>query len=122
MRRTLELDDATGEFRLVITDLYAGQHERDEFRVLTDAGEVLRSWPGREDEVAWLAGRPVTEDRGAHLPYYVTDDRMFRTKIRFRVEHEATGPTVKTGCRRLASKSGRAKCPLCAADAAAGAP
>lgn len=119
MRRVLEVDEATREYRLVVTDLYAGQHERDEFRVLTDEGGPLRARTGGEDPGAWTLGRPVHEDRGAYYPYYVTDDRLFRTKIRFRVEQQAVGPTVRTPCRRLASKSGRAKCALCAAEAPA---
>ena len=114
MRRYLTVDEATREYRLVITDLWDGQHERTEFRVLTDSGDPLRARAGTEDPASWTVGRPVQEDRGAFYPYYVTDDRLFRTKIRFRVENTATGPTVITTCRRLASKSGRARCPLCA--------
>lgn len=105
MRTFLSHDKASGELRLVMTDLWDGQHERTEFRVIDDDGRPVRRGERFDGEDAY---------RDSFGGYYVKVGPSFdRRTVNFRAEQTATGPTVKTPCRRAASKSGRANCALC---------
>lgn len=99
VRSFLSQDEASGELRLVFTDLWDGMHERTEFRVINSDGSPIRRY-------GHLNGVPAYHGAGCH---YIRVDGQ---DVPFQVE---TGvmPTEKTVCRRLASKSGRAKCLLC---------
>jgi hypothetical protein len=106
MNRFLYHDPETSELRLVITDLYAGNHERTEFRVLSDDGGPVRNRPD-------LDGTRVFEQRGTLRPYYIKAPNG--AERNFAVEHLAIGPTVKTPCP-VAAAAGtrrRPKCELC---------
>lgn len=107
MRKTLVMDAETREMRLVYTDLWNGQHERTEYRVTSDriGGHVLRNLPDFD-------GRQVY---GTVPGLYLKTPSGFG-EIPVWTEQTAIGPTVKTPCRRLASKSGRARCELCASE------
>jgi hypothetical protein len=101
MRKFLAHDES-GELRLVYTDLWNGQHERTEYRVTGGrGGDVLRN----HDD---LDGREVF---GTVPGLYIKG--ALGAPIAVWTQETAIGPTVKTPCRRLASKSGRAKCTLC---------
>ena len=102
MRQFLSHDAESGELRLVFTDLWDGQHERTEFAVVNEDGSPIRR--GQEFD-----GLPVYGNgAGGH---YVKLGPMGR-EVPVRT-YGSTATTVKTPCRRLASKSGRAKCALC---------
>lgn len=110
MQRTLVHDAATNELRLRLTDLWAGQHELIEYRVLSANGRPVH---GRAD----LDGRRV--EYAPHLqstrPYFIIHDDPWL--ITGRPEHFATEKcpvrSEKVLCRRFALPSGRAKCSLC---------
>lgn len=104
MRTFLQHDEASGELRLVMTDLWEGRHERTEFRVVGDDGRPVRR--GQEYD-------GLTAYRDSLGGYYVKVGPM-RREVPFATGKLAVGETSKTPCRRLASKSGRAKCALCA--------
>lgn len=99
MRSFLHQDEASGELWLVFTDLYDGKHERTEFRVINSDGSPIRRY-------GHLSGLPAY--RGASCHYV----RVGGQEVPFQVETGAM-PTEKIVCRRLASKSRRAKCLLC---------
>jgi hypothetical protein len=106
MRKQLAVDPATREVRLVFTDLWQGEHERTEYRVLDlDGGRVHERHPG---EWGHLLGQPV---HGQPPPgrYYV--HRRGWPDTEFRTEDTAAGPTVKTPCPKATNP--RRKCPLC---------
>jgi hypothetical protein len=103
MQRFLHHDPDTGELRLAFTDLWDGNHERTEYRVVRpDGSPVLRradrdAIPVHKDSLGrWYIVIRVHSD---HRDYFDVEDT----------------PVVatKTPCRRLASKRGRAKCALC---------
>ncbi len=104
MRTFLSHDKASGELRLVMTDLWEGQHERTEFRVIRDDGSVMRNRPE-------LDGKHVHEDRGAFYPHYVKVGE-FGGRQGFRSEDRAVDLTSKTACPRAENR--RRKCALCA--------
>jgi hypothetical protein len=109
MGKTLVIDPQTREVRLAMTDLYEGQHERDEFRVLSPGGNPVHEvHPGEWDH---LLGKPV---HGAGGSWYI--HRPPHADVTFRTEHLAVGPTARTGCRRHGHP--RRKCDLCTAEAA----
>ena len=105
MRKFLAHDAESGELRLVYTDLWDGQHERTEYRVTGGrGGGVLRNhadFDGRE-VFGTVPGLYIKSPLGQPVPVWT--------------QEVAIGPTVKTPCRRQASRSGRAKCTLCAAE------
>ena len=101
MRSFLSHDEASGELRLVFTDLYAGQHERTEIPVVNDDGSPVRR--GQEFD-----GLPVYYN--GHLGHFV---KVGPARRDVPVKTVGLAATTKTPCRRLASKSGRAKCTLC---------
>jgi hypothetical protein len=103
MRTFLSHDEASGELRLVMTDLWDGQHERTEFRVVSDEGRPIRKGQNFDGLTAY---------RDAFGGWYAKVGPSLR-EARFAVEKLAVRE-AKTQCRRLASKSGRAKCALCA--------
>ena len=105
MRRYLEQDKATHELRLVITDLYQGEHERTEFRVTDRDGRPMRNFPE-------LAGLTVEQDWGPYgIEFYVLMG-PYKCRRNVTVEPSAIGPTEHAPCKR--EKSKRAKCALCA--------
>ena len=105
MRSALRHDPDSGELRLVFTDLWNGQHERTEYRVVNDDGRLVR----RRDD---LDGLPAHRDPAGGW-YIKIGPSHSQRDIKLRTEHQAVTATIKTPCRRLASKSGRAKCALC---------
>ena len=108
MRKTLVMDDATREMRVVYTDLWDGQHERTEYRVISGRGDshVVRNMPEFD-------GRPVL---GTSPSLYVKSADRFRD-IPVWTQEVAVGPTVKTTCPKASNP--RRKCALCAAETAA---
>jgi hypothetical protein len=103
VRKFLAHDPESRELRLVYTDLWNGQHERTEYRVTGGrSGDVLRNH-------ADLDGREVF----GTVPGLYIKGAVGGTTIAVWTQETAVGPTVKTPCRRAASKSGRAKCKLC---------
>lgn len=100
MRKFLYHDPDTRELRLVYTDLYAGQHERTEYRVTSSrGGSVIRNQPARD-------GAPVF---GTAPSLYIKSPHG--DPIPVWTEETATGPTVKTPCPK--ATSARRKCRLC---------
>ena len=104
MRKFLALDTASSEMRLVYTDLWAGQHERTEYRVTSErtGGHVLRNLPDFDGATVHGTAPDLyirNAITGGHIPVWT--------------EATAIGPTDKTPCPRAASP--RRKCPLCAA-------
>ena len=100
------LADVDGALRLVILDLYEGQHERDEFRVVGSDDRPVRASAFPE-----AVGLAVEHEWGpAEGEYYV---RMggFGTRVRVHIEPTAIGPAERTACPRTQSK--RRKCDLC---------
>jgi hypothetical protein len=104
MRTFLSHDEASGELRLVMTDLWDGQHERTEFRVVRDDGSVMRNRPE-------LDGKQAHEDRGAYYPWYIQVGDM-GGRSRFRTEDRAVDLTAKVPCPKAENR--RRKCALCA--------
>lgn len=104
MREYLRHDAETGQLRMVFTDLWRGQHETTEFVVIGDDGSPVRR--GQHFDGMTVGG----DIPGEH---YITD-RLTGRRIYFKVAQTAVSET-KTACRRMASKSGRAKCALCQA-------
>ena len=102
MRRFLSYDSESGKLRLVFTDLYAGQHERTEYTVVNDDGSPVRR--GQEFD-----GLPVFS-----AGYHYVKVGPARREVPVRTYGAAE--TVKTPCRRFASKSGRARCALCSQE------
>lgn len=106
MRRYLQHDAKTGELHLVITDDWQGEHERTVFRVTDQDGRPVRNF--RE-----LDGLMVLQDWGpSGVQFYVLMG-VYKCRRNVTVEPQAMGPTEHVACKRLASKSKRAKCALC---------
>ena len=102
MRQFLSRDAKSGQLRLVFTDLWEGQHERTEFVVVNTDGSPVRHGQNYDGLDVFGSGA------GGH---YVKIGPT-RREVHVRTDGQAS-TTVKTPCRRLASKSGRAKCALC---------
>ena len=86
-QRWLEADQATGELRLVMANLYQGRHERDEFRAVGSEGVPLRA--ARLPDVI---GLPVEYRPGPGGSEYTV--RMpSGAQVRVHVENRAVGPT-----------------------------
>ena len=104
MRKQLQHDSDTGELRLVYTDLWDGNHERTEYRVMSDRvdGRPVRN---RAD----LDGTPVL---GNVPSLYIRNPSGFGETLIW-TEQVATGPTVKTPCP--AAANARRKCAECSA-------
>ena len=101
MSRYLRYDPDARQLMLVLTDLYRGQHERTEYPL---AGNTSR---GLEFDGARVTGNGYAEPYRA-----ITGTGIMQRRIPFDVE-PAPQVTTRTPCRRLASKSGRARCALC---------
>ena len=101
MNKTLRHDTETGELRLVYADLWQGQHERTEYRVIDQpCGDGVRRRPD-------LDGTPVL----GTAPDLYFEQGPFKAKIWVWTDQRAVGPTVKTPCAR--SGRSRRKCSLC---------
>jgi hypothetical protein len=107
MRSYLRYDEEAHQLKLVLTDLWDGQHERTEYPL---AGQTAR---GRELDGARVTGNGYAEPYRA-----VTGTGIMQRRVQFDTVPGYRAQTVKTPCRRLASKSGRAKCALCAEESA----
>lgn len=105
MHRFLQHDEASGELRLVMTDTYDGQHERDEFRVVDQDGRPMRRRPE-------LEGLPVMHEWGPDGSRYYIHMGPFRTRRNVSIEQTAVGPTERTPCPKAENR--RRKCALCA--------
>jgi hypothetical protein len=103
LQRTLVYNPEARELRLILAELWNAQHERTEYRVINDDGTPVRR--GQE----WDGQTAYTDSPGAG-GYYIRG--VGGRRITFRTEKTAAAES-KTPCRRLASRSGRAKCPLC---------
>ena len=103
MHTFLHHDEASGELRLVMTDLWDGQHERTEFRVIDSDGRPVRR--GQDFD-------GLTAYRDSFGGYYVKRGQWGEREVHVTAEQRATGETVKTPCPKVASK--RRKCALCA--------
>ena len=101
MRTFLSHDEASGELRLVMTDLWNGQHERTEFRVINDDGTTVRRGQEFDGLTAHRFGSVWQTRRNSTAPW-----------MSFSVEQRATGETVKVPCRKAENR--RRKCTLCA--------
>lgn len=103
MNKTLVMDPETREMRLIYTDTWDGQHERTEYRVLSDraGGRVLR---GLED----FDGKQVH----GHAPnLYVKLGPWGERTAPVWTEDAPVRPTVKIPCSRATNR--RRKCQLC---------
>lgn len=100
------LADVGGALHLVITDLYDGQHERDDFRVTGSDGTPLRAsaFPGAVGLAVEHQWGPVTVEYYARLG-------GFGNRTRIYIQAEATGPTERTPCPRAVNP--RRKCTIC---------
>lgn len=101
MKLSLRYDTDARELRLVMDDLWDGQHEHSEYRVPNTAKD--RDFDGKE--VRWDA---------AQARHYVQLGNNW-TGPRAYLEVDDSPPVVstKTPCPRLSSRSGRAKCQAC---------
>lgn len=102
MRQFLSHDSDSGELRLVMTDLYNGQHERTEFHVIGDGGP-LRGFPEFD-------GVPVTRSGGQ---WVAVVREPYRRDVPFRTQPGEHSETVRTPCPRAENR--RRKCQLCQA-------
>jgi hypothetical protein len=104
MRKFLSHDEESGELLLVYTDLWNGQHERTEYRVLSAraGGHVLRNLPD-------LDGKDV---QGTAPDLYVRLGPWGERTVPVWTEDRATGPTVKVLCPK--ATNARSKCSRCA--------
>lgn len=103
MQKFLAHDAETRELRLVYTDLWRGEHERTEYRVVSArGGEPVHN-------MAEWAGTPV---HGTVPGLYVRG--AFGSQVPVWTEETAIGPTVKTPCPKATNN--RRKCALCAAS------
>ena len=99
MRTFLQHDEASGELRLVMTDLWEGQHERTEFRVVNSDGTPLRR--GKEFDGLQVYGRA-----GA---WYV---KPLGHEVRVNTAIGERAVTTQTPCPKAENR--RRKCTLCA--------
>lgn len=102
MHTFLQHDTDSGELRLVMTDLWNGQHERTEFRVIDSEGRPVRKGQDYNGLTAYR------DSFGGH---YVKVGPM-RREVRLTTEQRAIGETAKTPCPKAENK--RRKCALCA--------
>ena len=99
MRTFLHHDEASGELRLVMTDLWDGQHERTEFRVVNSDGTPIH-------RMAELDGQPV---HGRAGEWYI---KPLGREIRVTTLPGERAETTRTPCRKAENR--RRKCALCA--------
>ena len=104
MHKYLSTDEATGGLRLVYEDLWDGQHERTEYRVMSDrtGGHQLRNMQDLDDREVY----------GCAPALYVKLGPWGEQTVPVWTEETAVGVTVKTPCAKAASR--RRKCALCA--------
>jgi hypothetical protein len=105
VRQFLHDDGGSGELRLVFAGLREGEHRRIEYRVVDDAGLPVRH--GQRFDGLEAFSHPLGR---WYVRYGPASDPRTAT---FTTEKAALSDT-RVPCRRLASKSGRAKCALCA--------
>lgn len=101
MRTFLHHDSDSGELRLVMTDLWNGQHERTEFRVINDDGTTVRRGQEFDGLTAHRFGNVWQTRRNSAAPW-----------MSFSVQQSAVDVTSKTPCPKAANR--RRKCTLCA--------
>ena len=104
MHKFLSHDEASGELRLVYADLWDGQHERTEYRVMSErtGGHPLRNMQDMD-------GREVF----GHAPdLHIKLGPWGERTAMVWTEERAIGPTVKTPCPKAGNR--RRKCALCA--------
>jgi hypothetical protein len=99
MKTFLSYDETSGKLRLVMTDLWEGQHERTEFRVVNSDGTPLRR--GAE-----LNGQQVYGRAGE---WYI---KPLGHEVRVNTDPSERAVTTKTPCPKAESR--RRKCALCA--------
>ena len=99
MRTFLSHDEASGELRLVMTDLWDGQHERTEYHVVNSDGKPLRN---RGE----LDGQQVYGRAG---DWYV---KPTGREVRVNTDPGERAATVRTACPKAENR--RRKCALCA--------
>lgn len=100
MNKFLSHDAATGELRLVYTDLWRGQHERTEYRVIDQpGGDGVRNRPE-------LDGKPVL----GTVPPLFARIGPFGAELWIWTD-ERPAETVKTPCPK--ATNARRKCGLC---------
>ncbi len=101
--KQLVMDAETREMRLVYTDLWDGQHEHTEYRVMSDrtGGHVLRNLPDYDGAQVY----------GQAPDLYVKRGPWGERTVPVWTEPVAVGPTVKTPCPR--ASNARRKCSLC---------
>ena len=58
MRTTLHHDAETGQLRLAFTDLWAGEHELTEYRVIRPDGTPVRNRPDLDGKTAYRGANP----------------------------------------------------------------
>lgn len=98
MRTFLSHDTASGELRLVMTDLWDGQHERNEYTVINSDGKPLRR--GSEYDGLQVYGRPGE--------WYV---KPAGREIRVNTLPGQQSETTRTPCPKAENR--RRKCALC---------
>ena len=101
MHTFLHHDEASGELRLVMTDLWDGQHERTEFRVTGDDGRPVRRGQDFDGLPAHRFGNVWQTRRTSAAPW-----------MSFSVQDRAVDVTSKTPCAKAENR--RRKCALCA--------
>jgi len=99
MRTFLSHDEASGTLRLVMTDLYDGQHERTEFHVVNEDGTPVR-------RMADLDGQQVYGRAGL---WYI---KPLGREVRVNTLPGERAETVRTPCPKVENR--RRKCALCA--------
>ena len=99
MRTFLQHDEASGELRLVMADLWDGQHERTEYHVVNSDGTPYRR--GAEFD-----GLQVYGHAGS---WYV---KPMGREVRVNTLPGERAETVKTPCPKAENR--RRKCQLCA--------
>jgi hypothetical protein len=99
MQTFLHHDEASGELRLVMTDLWDGQHERTEFRVINSDGTPVR-------QGAELDGQQVYGRAGSWYIKPMGHEMRVNT-----LPGERAVPT-RTPCPKAENR--RRKCALCA--------
>jgi hypothetical protein len=110
MRRFLHIDEATGEVRLIMTDFYAGEHTRVEFRVTGSDGVALRGL----EQWSHLEGRAVVHDRG--LDRYYLPRRSVEQEVYLAIQDRAVGAFKRMPCGLAGKGRRKSRCLLCEAD------
>jgi len=101
MKCSLRYDSEARELRLVMDDLWDGQHEHSEDRVPNTAR--AKDFDGRE--VRW--------DSATARHYVQLGDSWMGQRAYLDTDNSPPVVFTKTPCPRLASRSGRAKCQAC---------